>query len=168
MTQPHEPTLPLNEPRSIAVIGSVCILAGAEGLLSSMLTPILPSAFCACFLRFSLCALAGYAKSLQASSLMVAILFALFPFAVLVSSVPLGYLSGRFGRTRVMYCGVLITALNAVLFGLTSNLVLMCVYRFLSGVGSAATWSATCKPLCLLVCWLFHVFIACCVLQTRC
>jgi len=42
-----------------------------------------------------------------------------------------------------MYIGIVLSGVFSILFGLIPNLALMCICRFVQGLGSAATWSAT-------------------------
>lgn len=92
-----------------------------------MLTPILP----------------GHARELGASRTMVVVLFALFPLAVLLSSPVFGWFSGTLGREAVLYSGLLLSGLSCFVFGYTKDLIVMCAFRFVMGLGSAATWAAT-------------------------
>lgn len=95
-------------------------------MLSNVLPPILPDR----------------ARELGADESVIALLFALFPAAVLLLSPICGWLSGHVGRTRVLCAGLAVSGASSLAFGYCANLPLLCILRFLNGVGSAATWSA--------------------------
>lgn len=111
----------------VLLLGAVCLEAFSEGMLGAMLPPILPD----------------YAETLGASPFYIDLLFTLFPFAVLIGSPLCGWLSGRVGRRGMMYFGIILSGSTSILFGVTHSLVLLGIFRFCQGIGSAATWSAT-------------------------
>lgn len=116
----------LSHPRAILITVLICTEQVLEGILMSMIAPILPS----------------YATAHNASQIDIAVLFAMFPLAVLATSALFGRLSGRFGRKPFIYFGVLLSGVTTILFGLESNISLLFLYRFLAGAGSASSWSA--------------------------
>ena len=66
----------------------------------------------------------------------------IYPFAVLLSAVPAGYLSDRIGARRLALIGAGVFILAAPALALADSFALLLVVRVVQGLCSAVTWSA--------------------------
>ena len=79
-----------------------------------------------------------YADALGVSTATVGLVISAFGLARLMTNMPTAIISQRFGRRVPLVGGPLIAALGNALAGTADSLELLLVYRFISGVGSAA------------------------------
>ena len=104
---------------------TVLLLSVSTALLTSgqgMVAPILPL----------------YADALGVSTATVGLVISAFGLARLMTNMPTAILSDRFGRRLPLVGGPLVAAVGNALAGTADSLELLLVYRFISGVGSAA------------------------------
>lgn len=83
-----------------------------------------------------------YASDLGVSEFQVGFLFATYAIAVIVASIPLGYLSDRYGRKPFVLFGMFAMAGAFVFYGLARSYLVLVIARILDGLTAAATWSA--------------------------
>lgn len=81
-----------------------------------------------------------YVRSMGASFEVVSVVVAMAGLGTLVADVPAGLLMGRFGRRPTMIVGAGSLVLTALGLGLSSFILSLILFRFLSGMGSAL-WS---------------------------
>lgn len=91
-----------------------------------MVTPILPL----------------YGRSFGVSAAVVGLLITSFGLARVLTDLPAGYLSERYGAARLLLVGPAITAVASLMAGLASSFWLLVFWRFWQGVGSAVFTTA--------------------------
>jgi len=112
--------------RSTEILVIVCISAFIDSLAYGIVIPFLPQ----------------YAISLGASDLDVGIIFASYALVQLVTVIPFGLLSDRYGRRPFMIMGMLLLGVASLLYPLARNVPLMILCRAVQGLAAAATWSS--------------------------
>jgi len=78
-----------------------------------------------------------YARTLGANAFMVGVLISSFGMARMLSSLPAGHLSDRFGRRHLILWGPVILSLASVGFAFSDRLWPLIAFRFIQGLGSA-------------------------------
>ena len=121
MQRPFKKTSPSTE---ILVI--VCIIAFIDSSAYGIVIPFLPQ----------------YAISLGASDLDVGIIFASYAVVQLLSVIPFGLMSDRYGRKPFMVMGMLLLSVTSLLYPLAQNVPLLIFCRGLQGLAASATWSS--------------------------
>ena len=104
---------------------TILLLSVSTALLTSgqgMVAPILPL----------------YADALGVSTATIGLVISAFGLARLMTNMPTAILSQRFGRRLPLVGGPLVAGIGNALAGTADSLELLLVYRFISGVGSAA------------------------------
>ena len=104
---------------------TILLLSVSTALLTSgqgMVAPILPL----------------YADALGVSTATIGLVISAFGLARLMTNMPAAILSERFGRRLPLVGGPLVAAAGNALAGTADSLELLLVFRFISGVGSAA------------------------------
>lgn len=81
-----------------------------------------------------------YAEVMGLSSFQTGIVFAVYSAAVLVLSIPLGVMSDRWGRKKVMVGGMVGLTLSTVAFIFAQSFWALTLIRLLQGTAAAATW----------------------------
>eukprot|EP00658_Telonema_sp_P-2_P024485 TRINITY_DN1983_c0_g2_i5.p1 TRINITY_DN1983_c0_g2~~TRINITY_DN1983_c0_g2_i5.p1 ORF type:complete len:393 (+),score=56.94 TRINITY_DN1983_c0_g2_i5:187-1365(+) len=74
----------------------------------------------------------------NASSLVIGVIFAAFPFTQMIFSPIFGTMGAKVGRPVLLYAGTAVLAGGTLLFGLSQSLVLFFVARVIQGIGGAA------------------------------
>lgn len=108
------------------VVGAVALAIFLDTLIYGIVIPILP----------------GYSESLGASSFVLGVIFAAYSASLLVGTIPLGILSDRYGRKRVMFFGLVALSLSTLGFALAKSIVWLIITRLLQGFAAGATWTA--------------------------
>jgi len=104
---------------------TILLLCISTALLTSgqgMVAPILPL----------------YADALGVSTAMVGLVISVFGLARFLTNMPAAIISERFGRRVPLVAGPIVAALGNTLAGTADSLEFLLVYRFISGIGSAA------------------------------
>jgi len=83
-----------------------------------------------------------YAAMLGLTKTMAGILAGAFGAGVLVAAIPSGLIAGRLGVRATLLVGLAVTAITSLAFGLGHGLGVLLVARFVSGIGSACSWTA--------------------------
>ncbi len=86
--------------------------------------------------------LPSYTLSLGADTVTIGVIFGAYSVALLLCSIPLGALSDRAGRRKIMVLGMLSLAATNVIFAVSGNVYVLILARLLQGASGAATWSA--------------------------
>lgn len=98
-----------------------CAIGFTVMLGQGMVTPILPL----------------YGRCFGVSAAVVGLLITSFGLARLLTDLPAGYLSERYGAAKVFLVGPAVTAVASLMAGLASSFWLLVFWRFWQGVGSA-------------------------------
>ena len=83
-----------------------------------------------------------YAMSMGASDLDLGIIFASYALAQLVTAVPFGLLSDRYGRRPFMVLGMLLLSVSSLFYVLARSVPLIVACRSVQGLAASATWSS--------------------------
>jgi len=78
----------------------------------------------------------AYVATLGATPLEAGLALGAYPLALALFLTPLGHLSDRYGRSRVMLLGLLVAALGSLLAALAGSWWLLALGRFVSGAGA--------------------------------
>jgi len=81
-----------------------------------------------------------YAESLGASVAMIGLVASVTSVSMMLLSIPLGYLSDRYGRKRVMFLGEVCFFAGAILYSLASEPIHLVAARFVLGAANASTF----------------------------
>ncbi|WXG41820.1 MAG: MFS transporter [Candidatus Freyarchaeum deiterrae] len=111
---------------STEILVIVCICAFIDSLAYGIIIPFLPQ----------------YAISLGASDLEVGIIFASYALVQLVTVIPFGLMSDRYGRRPFMIMGMLLLGAASLLYPLARNVSMMILCRAVQGLAASATWSS--------------------------
>jgi MFS family permease len=76
------------------------------------------------------------ARELNATSTEISFVIIAYLIAATFSFIPAGHLGGRYGIRRVFIFGCMMASLGTLASGLSTNLPLLCLSRFLQGVGT--------------------------------
>lgn len=82
-----------------------------------------------------------YASTLGLSSFQLGVVFAAYSAALLFLSIPMGVLSDKFGRRKIMITGMVFLTVTTVAFSFANSFLTLSLIRLLQGVGASATWS---------------------------
>jgi MFS family permease len=78
-----------------------------------------------------------FAKSFGVGAALAGLTISVFGAARLVTNLPAGFLSDRFGRRALLVGGPVIVTVSSILSGLSPDFWLLIVFRFIAGAGSA-------------------------------
>lgn len=81
-----------------------------------------------------------YADAMGLSSFQTGTIFAAYSAALLVLSIPLGVLSDRWGRKKIMVWGMVGLTITTVAFIFAQSFVALTLIRLLQGAAASATW----------------------------
>jgi len=112
--------------RKRLIFSLICAAIFADSILYAIIIPIVP----------------GYVRILGMDPRQVGVFFALYPFTLLVLSIPAGVLSDKLGRWNIMLMGMFGLCMSSIAFGLSRTITALFISRFLQGVSAAATWTA--------------------------
>ncbi|MGQ9721303.1 MAG: MFS transporter [Candidatus Jordarchaeum sp.] len=111
---------------SIEILAIVCFSAFVDNLGYGIIIPFLPQ----------------YAISLGASDLDLGIIFASYALVQLVTTIPFGLMSDRYGRRPFMVTGMLLLGAASLLYPLAGSVPLIAACRAVQGLAASATWSS--------------------------
>lgn len=111
---------------SIEILAIVCFSAFVDNLGYGIIIPFLPQ----------------YAISLGASDLDLGIIFASYALVQLVTTIPFGLMSDRYGRRPFMVTGMLLLGVASLLYPLAGSVPLIAACRAVQGLAASATWSS--------------------------
>ncbi len=111
---------------SIEILAIVCFSAFTDNLGYGIIVPFLPQ----------------YALSLGASDLDLGIIFASYALVQLLTTIPFGLMSDRYGRRPFMIAGMLVLGVASLLYPLARNVTLIAACRAVQGLAASATWSS--------------------------
>ncbi|MHA1604490.1 MAG: MFS transporter [Candidatus Freyarchaeota archaeon] len=114
----------LSTPMETLVI--VCSSAFIDSLGYGIVVPFLPQ----------------YVLSLGASDLDLGIIFASYSLVQLVTTVPFGLMSDRYGRRPFMITGMLLLGVASLLYPLARSVLAIAACRAVQGLAASATWSS--------------------------
>ncbi len=109
---------PLAENQTLLIL---CVTTALVMMNQGIISPVLPL----------------YAKSFGVGTALVGLTVSVFGAARLVTNLPAGFLSERFGRRLLLVGGPAITVVGSILSALAPNLWWLLAFRFVSGAGSA-------------------------------
>jgi DHA1 family multidrug resistance protein-like MFS transporter len=92
----------------------------------SLVIPVLPS----------------YIRLLGVDAGVLGIIFGMYPAMMFLFSIPMGLLSDRAGRRRVLIAGMVLLAVSTAVFGFATTVFSLILARSIQGISAAATWSA--------------------------
>ncbi len=107
-----------------AAVAVITFAAFTDILAYSIAVPVLPD----------------ISRRFGASATMIGMLFASFGLTVLVTSVPAGAMSDRFGRKLLLVGGMLALAASTVFFAVAPTLSWLFAARLVQGAADAVTW----------------------------
>ncbi len=81
-----------------------------------------------------------YTESLGFSNFHLGVLFSVYSAALLFLSIPIGIVSERYGKKRVMVAGTLGLAITTISFAFSASFTALLTTRLLQGAAAAATW----------------------------
>lgn len=81
-----------------------------------------------------------YTENLGLSSLQLGVIFSVYSAALLFLSIPIGIISDRHGKKRVMIAGMVGLAITTIGFAFSTSFITLVITRLLQGVAAAATW----------------------------
>jgi DHA1 family multidrug resistance protein-like MFS transporter len=86
--------------------------------------------------------LPSYSLKLGADTVTIGIIYGAFSVALLISGIPVGILSDRWGRRLFMMLGMLSLASANLVFAVSDNVGVLIAARLIQGISGAATWSS--------------------------
>ncbi|MBS7250791.1 MAG: MFS transporter [Candidatus Freyarchaeota archaeon] len=110
----------------IEILIIVCLSAFIDSLGYGIVVPFLPQ----------------YALSLGASDLDLGIIFSSYALVQLVTAVPFGLMSDRYGRRWFMISGMLLLGVASLVYPLAQNVIMISACRAVQGLAASATWSS--------------------------
>jgi len=110
----------------IEILIMVCLSAFIDSLGYGIVVPFLPQ----------------YALSLGASDLDLGIIFSSYALVQLVTSVPFGLMSDRYGRRWFMISGMLLLGVASLVYPLAQSVLMISACRAIQGLAASATWSS--------------------------
>lgn len=99
----------------------VCTITAIVMMGHGIISPILPL----------------FAKTFGVGAALAGLAVSIFGAARLVTNLPAGFLSDRFGRRLLLVGGPIVVTVSSILSGLAPTFWLLIVFRFIAGVGSA-------------------------------
>lgn len=110
----------------IEILIIVCLSAFIDSLGYGIVVPFLPQ----------------YAMSLGASDLDLGIIFSSYALVQLVTAVPFGLMSDRYGRRWFMISGMLLLGVASLVYPLARSVLMISACRAVQGLAASATWSS--------------------------
>ncbi|MEM3563961.1 MAG: MFS transporter [Candidatus Jordarchaeaceae archaeon] len=110
----------------IEILIIVCLSAFIDSLGYGIVVPFLPQ----------------YALSLGASDLDLGIIFSSYALVQLVTAVPFGLMSDRYGRRWFMISGMLLLGVASLVYPLARSVLMISACRAVQGLAASATWSS--------------------------
>jgi MFS family permease len=83
-----------------------------------------------------------YVLSLGASDYDLALIFSAFAIVQLITTIPFGLLSDRYGRKRFMLAGMILLAASFLVYPFAKNVLALVACRAVQGLAASATWSS--------------------------
>ncbi|MFB0561962.1 MAG: MFS transporter [Candidatus Lokiarchaeia archaeon] len=111
---------------SMEILVIVCFSAFIDSMGYGIIVPFLPQ----------------YALSLGASDLDLGIIFASYSLVQLVTTIPFGLMSDRYGRRPFMVSGMLLLGVASLLYPLAQSVLAITACRAVQGLAASATWSS--------------------------
>ncbi|MEG3071519.1 MAG: MFS transporter [Candidatus Syntrophopropionicum ammoniitolerans] len=81
-----------------------------------------------------------YSEGLGFSSFQLGVIFSVYSVALLLLSIPIGIISDRYGKKRVMVAGMSGLAIATICFAFSTTFITLLTTRLLQGVAAAVTW----------------------------
>jgi MFS family permease len=110
----------------VEILIMVCLSAFIDSLGYGIVVPFLPQ----------------YALSLGASDLDLGIIFSSYALVQLVTAVPFGLMSDRYGRRWFMISGMLLLGVASLVYPLAQSVLMISACRAIQGLAASATWSS--------------------------
>ncbi|MEG6512765.1 MFS transporter [Desulforamulus ruminis] len=108
------------------ILAAVAVATFLDTLIFGIIIPILPV----------------YSENLGATPFTLGVIFAAYSASLLAGTIPLGLLSDRYGRKKIMLLGLLTLSLSTLGFTLANSLWLLILIRLIQGFSAGATWTA--------------------------
>lgn len=86
--------------------------------------------------------LSTYVLSLGASDFDLALIFSAFAIVQLITTIPFGLLSDRYGRRRFMIVGMILLAASFLYYPFAKSVLTLVACRAVQGLAASATWSS--------------------------
>lgn len=102
----------------------VALTIFVDALIFGIIVPVLPL----------------YTESRGFSNFQLGVIFSVYSAALLLLSVPIGIISDRYGKKRVMIAGMLGLVITTICFAFSASFIALLTTRFLQGAAAAVTW----------------------------
>ncbi|WXG41819.1 MAG: MFS transporter [Candidatus Freyarchaeum deiterrae] len=111
---------------SSEILVIVCLSAFIDTLGYGLIVPFLPQ----------------YAMTLGATDFDLALIFSSYALVQLVTVIPFGLMSDRYGRRPFMIAGMILLGVSSLLYPLARSVPLLVLGRAVQGLAASATWSS--------------------------